>query len=131
MTGPANMQPKNASPVARSPPRLSLARGNLPLSQMHIGPSTTTVNPTTSIPNRSVLARLTPSPIQTRIPERYAVNKPEAVNAAETEKLPNQSSTETANAGGTSPRPTAALKTVTLTIIKTKAAQPSFQAPQA
>ena len=72
----------------------------MPTSQKQIGMSTRRTNPTISIPSRSVLAWLTPSPIQTRIPERNAFTNPAAVKTADERNPPNQSSAAVMNSGG-------------------------------
>jgi hypothetical protein len=88
--------------------------------------------PTMSMPRSNVLAWFTPSPIQTRIPERYAASSPEAVKPAETMKATIQSGAAIRSAGeGASRSLPMAAKRITTRNIRMKAVTPNFQAAQA
>ena len=83
------------------------------------------------MPNNTVLARLMPSPIQTRMPERKAISKPNADNTAERMNPPKQSIGAAINdVGGSAPRNEGAWTAIKANIM-TKPAPPSFQAPHA
>ena len=86
------------------------------------------MNATINIARKSVLAWLTPSPIHTRIPERYARINPAAVNAADIKYPPIQKSIAVMSAG-----PTSGLFALKIVTAKkhARAMSASFHAPHA
>ena len=82
--GPPNIEANIINAMReRAPLSLPPECGRFAVTDKSSGTSTATANATINIASKSVLAWFTPSPIHTRIPERYARTNPAAVNAAD------------------------------------------------